>query len=99
VAYIAAALSALGTHEMPNRSSPDASMSALELRALRYLWRGLPDLVDEANRELLVRMGLARVNIGGTLDITEAGAHRFTVERHRSDLRLAGPDGSQEKAA
>ena len=75
---------------MPNRSGPDAPMSAYALRALRYLRRGLPDLIEEANRELLVRMGLAKVNTGGTLEITEAGTHRFTVERHRSDFALAG---------
>src|SRR5262245_31655539 len=77
-------------HEMPNRTRPDASMSANELRALRYLWRGHPELVEEANRELLVRMGLARINISGTLEITKAGTNRFTVERHRSDFALAG---------
>ena len=65
-------------------------MSAYELRALRYLWRGKPDLIEEAHRKLLVRMGLATVNIRGTLEITEAGTHRFTVERHRSDFALAG---------
>ena len=65
-------------------------MSAYELRALRYLWRGRPELVEEAHRELLVRMVLAKVNIGGTLEITEVGTHRFTVERHRSDFALAG---------
>ena len=74
---------------MPNRSSPDAPMSAYELRALRYLWRGLPELIEEANRELLVRMGFAKVNIGGSLEITEDGTHRFKVERHRSDFALA----------
>jgi hypothetical protein len=74
---------------MPNRSSPDASMSADELRALRYLWRGLPELVGEAHTELLVRMGLAKVSLEGTLKITEAGTHRFTLERHRSALALA----------
>jgi hypothetical protein len=75
---------------MPNRSSPDASMSADELRALRYLWRGLPKLVGGAHTELLVRMGLAKVGIEGTLEITEAGTHRFTVERHRLALSFAG---------
>jgi hypothetical protein len=71
---------------MPNRTSPDASMSADELRALRYLWRGLPTLVGQAHTELLVRMGLAKVGIEGSLEITEAGTHRFMVERHRSAL-------------
>jgi hypothetical protein len=80
---------------MPNRSSPDASMSAFELRALRYLWRGLPELVEEAHREHLVRSGLAKVNIGGALEITEAGTHRFTVERRRSDFASAGATGLQ----
>ena len=75
---------------MPNRISPDASMSADELRALRYLWRGLPKLVGETHTELLVRMGLAKVNVEGTLEITQAGTHRFTVERHRSASVLAG---------
>jgi hypothetical protein len=75
---------------MPNRSSPDASMSADELRALRYLWRGLPKLVGEAHTELLVRMGLAKVGIEGTLEITEAGTHRFMVERHRSAFAFSG---------
>jgi len=59
-------------------------MSACEIRALRYLWRGLPNLVEGTDGELLVRMGLARVNSRGTLEITEDGRHRFTVERHRS---------------
>ena len=84
---------------MPNRHSPDAPMSAYELRALRYLWRGMPQFIEEANGELLVRMGLAKVNIGGTLKITEAGTHRFTVERHRSDLALAGASPSAAIAA
>ena len=75
---------------MPNRCSPDAAMSTYELRALRYLWRGLLDLIEEDNRDLLVRMGLAKVNIKGTLEITEDGRHRFAVERHRSDFALAG---------
>ena len=79
---------------MPNRSSPDASMSADELRALRYLWRGLPKLVGEAHTEHLVRMGLAKVSIEGTLEITEAGTHRFTVERHRSAFSFAGASSS-----
>ena len=64
-------------------------MSPYELRALRYLWRGLLDLIEEDNSELLVRMGLAKV-IGGSLEITEAGTRRFTVERHRTDFALAG---------
>lgn len=75
---------------MPNGSNPDASMSADELRALRYLWRGLPKLVGEAHTELLVRAGLAKVGSEGTLEITEAGTHRFTVERHRSAFSFAG---------
>jgi hypothetical protein len=75
---------------MPHRISPDASMSADELRALRYLWRGLPKLVGETHTGLLVRMGLAKVNVEGTLEITQAGTHRFTVERHRSASALAG---------
>jgi hypothetical protein len=69
---------------MPNRCSPDAFMSAHELRALRYLWRGLPQYVEEDCRQLLVRMGLAKVGIEGTLEITEAGKHRFTTERNAS---------------
>ena len=79
---------------MPNRCSPDASMSADELRALRYLWRGLPKLVGKAHTEFLVRMGLAKVSIEGTLEITEAGTHRFTVERHRSAFSFAGASSS-----
>lgn len=74
---------------MPNRCSPDAAMNVYELRALRYLWRGRLELVEEAHRELLVRMGLATVNIRGTLQITKDGTHRFMVERHRSDFALA----------
>jgi hypothetical protein len=35
-------------------------------------------------------MGLAKVNVEGTLEITQAGTHRFTVERHRSASVLAG---------
>jgi hypothetical protein len=58
---------------MPNRCSPDAALSPYELRALRYLWRGLLDLIEEDNSELLVRMGLAKVNTGGTLEITRPG--------------------------
>jgi len=69
-------------------------MSADELRALRYLWRGLPKLVGEAQTALLVRMGLAKVGIEGTLEITEAGTHRFTVERHSSAVAFAGASPS-----
>ena len=65
-------------------------MSADELRALRYLWRGLPKLVGKAHTEFLVRMGLAKVSIEGTLEITAAGTRRFTVERHRSAFAFAG---------
>jgi hypothetical protein len=74
-------------------------MSAYEIRSLRYLWRGLPELIAEAHRELLVRMGLARVNIGGTLEITEAGTQRFTSERQRSDIALAGASPPEATAA
>jgi hypothetical protein len=35
-------------------------------------------------------MGLAKVGIEGTLEITEAGTHRFSVERHRSAFAFAG---------
>lgn len=67
---------------MESYHSSGARMNAYELRALRYLWRGLPELVEEAHREFLVRIGLAKINIRGTLEITEAGTHLFTVERH-----------------
>ena len=84
---------------MPNRCSPDAPMSAYELRALRYLWRGRPELVEEAHRELLIRLGLATVDIGGALQITEDGTHRFMVERHRSDFALVGASSPAALAA
>ena len=71
---------------MPHRRSPDASMNACELRALRYLWRNLPQYIEQEHGELLVRMGLAKVNAGGTLEITEDGRRRFSIERHRSSL-------------
>jgi hypothetical protein len=49
---------------MPNRRSPDADMSPYELRSLRSLGEGQGKLIADAHRELLVRMGLARVNGG-----------------------------------
>ena len=36
-------------------------------------------------------MGLAKIGIEGTLEITEAGTHRFTVERHRSAFASTAP--------
>jgi hypothetical protein len=84
---------------MPNRCSPDASMSAQELRALRYLWRGLPQYIEEDHRQLLVRMGLARVGIEETLEITEAGRHRFTAERYASSPVAIGVAASEGRAS
>jgi hypothetical protein len=69
---------------MPHRRSPDASMNACELRALRYLWRNLPQYIERDHAELLVRTGLAKVSVGGNLEITEDGRHRFSMERYRS---------------
>lgn len=71
---------------MPHRRSPDASMNACELRALRYLWRNLPQYIEKDHAELLVRMGLAKFSMGGTLEITEDGRRRFSIERYRSSL-------------
>ncbi len=71
---------------MPHRRSPDAFMNACELKALRYLWRNLPRYIEKEHGELLVRMGLAKVNAEGTLEITEDGKRRFSIERNRSSL-------------
>ena len=84
---------------MPNRHSSDAPMSPHELRALRYLWRGLPELVEEAHGTLLVRMGLAKINSGGTLEITDDGTQRFEVERHRSPYTTHSESQSESRAA
>jgi hypothetical protein len=70
---------------MPNRRSPDAAMSPLELRALRYVGERMPEVVEAAHRELLVRMGLARVNGGGVLEITEDGMRRLAAESRASN--------------
>jgi hypothetical protein len=69
---------------MPNRRSPDAAMSPLELRALHYLGEGQQEVIADAHRELLVRMGLARVNGGGVLEITEDGMRRLAAEGLRT---------------
>jgi len=58
-------------------------MNAYDVRALSYLWWRLPQYIEEDYRELLVRMGLAKVNTEGTLEITEDGKRRFMVERYR----------------
>jgi len=81
---------------MPNRTSFDAFMSAHELRSLRYLWRGLSQYIEEDHRELLVRMGLAKVGIRRTLEITEAGKHRFTAERYTSPPGAIGASEGRE---
>lgn len=69
---------------MPNRRSPDAVMSTFELHALRCLGEGRPEAIEEGHRELLERMGLARVNGGGTLEITEDGERRLAAEAQRA---------------
>ncbi|GEP61526.1 hypothetical protein RSO01_86920 [Reyranella soli] len=68
---------------MPNRCSPDAPMNAYDVRALSYLWWHLPQYIEEDYGQLLVRIGLAKVNTRGTLEITEEGMRRFMVERYR----------------
>jgi len=52
-------------------------MSTVELRALRCVGEGRPDDVEEAHKELLVRMGLARGSGSGQLEITEDGTRRL----------------------
>jgi hypothetical protein len=70
---------------MPNRRSPDAAMSTFELRALRCVGEGLPQAIEPAHRDLLIRMGLARVkDVGGDLELTEDGARRLAAEAGRA---------------
>jgi hypothetical protein len=68
---------------MPNRRSPDAAMSTYELHALRYLGEGRPEVISAQHRELLIRMGLAKLNSNGDLEITEDGVRRLEAEKAR----------------
>ena len=69
---------------MPNRRSPDAAMSPYELHALRCVGEGMPQAILAEHRNLLIRMGLARVNGGGVLEVTEDGKRRLAAERLRT---------------
>jgi hypothetical protein len=66
---------------MPSGRSPDAAMSNYELQALRRSSEGLPEAVSEHHGELLVRMGLAKINSNGKLELTADGARRLAAER------------------
>lgn len=70
---------------MPNRRSPDAAMSISELRALRRVGEGMPVEIEAVHRELLVRMGLAKVSAGNVLEITEDGIRRLAAEGLRAN--------------
>ena len=65
---------------MPNRRSPDAAMSPFEVRALRRVGDGLPDVIKPDHRDLLIRMQLAKVNASGLLELTEYGRRRLAAE-------------------
>jgi hypothetical protein len=65
---------------MPNRRSPDAAMSPVEVRALRCVGEGLPDAITPDHRDLLIRMQLAKVNGAGLLELTEDGRRRLAAE-------------------
>jgi hypothetical protein len=69
---------------MPNRRSPDAAMSPHELQALRALGDGLSDVIADQHRDLLIRMGLGRLEGGGVLKITDAGARRLETETNHA---------------
>ena len=65
---------------MPNRRSPDAAMSLYELHALRRVSEGMPEDIEPAHKDLLLRMGLAKINGRGALEITEQGKRRLVAE-------------------
>ncbi len=69
---------------MPNRHSPNAALSPLEMSALRRAQNGLADLISQQDRDLLIRMGLAKVNALGRLKVTEAGRQRLAAGRKRA---------------
>jgi hypothetical protein len=64
---------------MPNRHSPRVALSPLEVSALRRADDGLADLISQQDRDLLIRMGLAKVNGLGRLKVTEAGKQRLAA--------------------
>lgn len=68
---------------MPTRRSPDAAMSAFELLALCRVSDGMSEVIEVTHRELLVRMGLAKVNSGGVLEAIEDGMRRLEAETQR----------------
>ena len=72
---------------MPDRRNPHAAMSALEVNALRRVQDGSADLIPQQDRDLLMRMGLVKLNGLGRMKLTEAGRQRLAAER----TRAAGP--------
>jgi hypothetical protein len=56
----------------------------LEVSALRRVNDGLADLISQQDRDLLIRMGLAKLNGLGRLKVTPAGKQRLAAERTRA---------------
>jgi hypothetical protein len=59
-------------------------MSVYELYALRCVGEGVPEVIKPEHRDLLIRMGLVRINGTGILEITQDGKRRL-VRAQASD--------------
>lgn len=70
---------ARGYSSIVNRN-PAAALSPVVLNALRHVRNGFTTHLSEANRVLLVSMGLAAHAPGGRLTITELGRQRLILE-------------------
>ena len=70
---------------MPNRRNAQASLSPIEVNALRRAASGLPALISAHHKDLLIRMQLARVNEEGRLELTEAGKQRLAADGNPDD--------------
>ena len=55
-------------------------MSPVEVLALRFVGGEMAETIKPEHRNLLIRMGLARFNSAGTLEITEEGRVRLAAE-------------------
>ena len=68
---------------MPSRM-PNAMLSPNEFESLRYVASGAGNRISPARRNMLVDMGLVRMDPSGALALTEAGEWRLDRET-RSD--------------
>jgi len=69
--------------------SPKAVLSPVELNALRRLAGGPSNLVPSEHREVLLSMGLVRINKAGRAKLTEESRLRLDESSQRSPYMTA----------